>query len=67
MTYGEAVGAPEYLRDPALAWVIDEFDHSFNALAIASLSRTLLDCAGRSGTRQGCGAELFRTCWTQPD
>lgn len=37
MTYGEAVGAPSYLRDPTFDWVIDEFDHSFNALAIASL------------------------------
>ncbi|MBS4102783.1 hypothetical protein [Tsukamurella paurometabola] len=37
LTYGEAVGAPPYLQDPALDWVIDEFDHSFNALAIASL------------------------------
>ncbi|KXO88054.1 hypothetical protein AXK56_11760 [Tsukamurella pulmonis] len=37
LTYGEAVGAPSYLRDPALDWVIDEFDSSFNALAIASL------------------------------
>ncbi|CAM4031069.1 hypothetical protein TSST111916_18905 [Tsukamurella strandjordii] len=38
LTYGEAVGAPTYLRDPAFDWVIDEFDHSFNALAIASLT-----------------------------
>lgn len=37
LTYGEAVGAPPYLRDPAFDWVIDEFDSSFNALAIASL------------------------------
>ncbi|KXO99412.1 Uncharacterised protein (plasmid) [Tsukamurella tyrosinosolvens] len=37
LTYGEAVGAPPYLRDPAFDWVIDELDSSFNALAIASL------------------------------
>lgn len=37
LTYGEAVGAPPRFTDAAFDWVIDEFDDSFNDLAIASL------------------------------
>ncbi|CPT82205.1 Uncharacterised protein [Mycobacteroides abscessus] len=37
LTYGEAVGAPPRFTDAVFDWVIDEFDDSFNDLAIASL------------------------------
>ena len=37
LTYGEAVGAPPRFTDAAFDWVIDEFDDSFNDLAVASL------------------------------
>ena len=37
LTYGEVVDAPPRFTDAAFDWVIDEFDDSFNDLAIASL------------------------------
>ncbi len=37
LTYGEAVDAPPRFTDAAFDWVIDEFDASFNDLAVASL------------------------------